>query len=97
MQAKIDNVVATARIPLFAKPFDLSKFRHRADYAAEQRCRLTHGTLPDCTDWKSVLRLAASAKAVYGGSDHCRERPRRIYGRHLRRHRDSTPTRAGKH
>jgi hypothetical protein len=64
MQAKIDNVVATARIPLFAKPFDLSKFRHRADYAGEQRCRLTHGTLPDCTDWKSVLGLAACAKFI---------------------------------
>src|SRR5437588_11357611 len=29
MQTKIDNVAAATGIPLFAKPFDLSEFRHR--------------------------------------------------------------------
>jgi hypothetical protein len=35
MQAKIDNLVTTTGIPLFAKPFDLSEFRHRAGYLVE--------------------------------------------------------------
>ena len=29
VQAKIDNLLAEAGVPLFAKPFDLGQLRHR--------------------------------------------------------------------
>ena len=39
VQSDIDNFIANAGVPLFAKPFDLGQLGHRADYATELYCR----------------------------------------------------------
>src|SRR6266581_2608936 len=39
MQADIDNLVPTSRIPLLTIPFDLRQLRHGGEYVAQSCCR----------------------------------------------------------